>query len=496
MILLLSLLLVTCVEREVLTDRPNIVFIFADDLGYGDLGSYNFNSLIPTPNLDKLASQGISLTNAYCPVSVCSPSRYALMTGTYPWRSWNKSGVLQNYEKSMMEPGQLTLPQMLKNAGYITAGFGKWHLGAQFPTLDGEKPIGYDMHFHEENGINIDLSKPVYDGPIDHGFDHWVGFSCASECWVLTDKMVTGTIDHDFYTTDKAPNQEHIQHFGLDEYLPYVTDESLKFLKNHIENNEKPFFLYYSPYVPHLPLAPGENYKGKTEAGTYGDYVHELDERIGDILKFIDDNDLTKNTVVLFASDNGSTFRITSRYIDTSEATNNPALNNAGLDENKLAEDGIPMHFPNAPLRGLKSSVWEGGVRTPFIARWPGHIAEGSSSDALFALNDVLPSLAGILNYPLPSGAALDGYDLSSLFFGEEKGLRESVVVQSGNNIFGYRKGDFKYIMSGDSTILYDELYNLNADISETENLIKYKTELAESMKKELLTLIPKKELQ
>ncbi len=480
--------LIGCEQKEE-EKLPNIVFLFADDLGYGDLGSYNPESLIPTPNLDRLASEGMSLTNAYCPVSVCSPSRYALMTGTYPWRSWNKSGVLQNYEKSMIEPGQLTLPKMLKNVGYVTAGFGKWHLGAQFPTLDGEKPVGYDVHYHPDNGANIDLSKPIWDGPIDHGFDHWVGFSCASECWVLTNKMVTGTIDHDFYTTDKAPNQEHIQHFGLDEYLPYVTEETLAFLKNHKE--DKPFFLYYSPYVPHLPIAPGEDFKGKTDAGAYGDYVHELDYRVGEILNFMEENDLMDNTIIMFASDNGSTFRITSRFIDTSGATNNPAANNAGLDIDALLEsDSIPVHQPNGKLRGLKSSVWEGGVRTPFIASWPGKISKGQKSDALFALNDVLPTLAEIVGYELTEGDARDGFDMSQVLLGTGDGRRESVVVQSGNNTFGYRKGDFKYVMLND-TLEKGALYDLSADISEENNLINQQPDLARSLRDELLTFIP-----
>ena len=154
MLLVVLLFIGSCHKKEKTADPlPNIVVILADDLGYGDLGSYNKNSLVRTPNLDKLASQGIRLTNAYCPVSVCSPSRYALMTGSYPFRSWKKSGVMSNYEPSMMAKGQLTLPQMLQRSGYVTAGFGKWHLGASFPTLDKKKPVGYGMFKAEHNGI-------------------------------------------------------------------------------------------------------------------------------------------------------------------------------------------------------------------------------------------------------------------------------------------------------------------------------------------------------
>ena len=486
----LGLILLSSCNQETNQKLPNIIFIFADDLGYGDLGAYNEESLIPTPNLDKLAAEGISLTNAYCPVSVCSPSRYALMTGTYPWRSWNKHGVLRNYSKSMMEPGQLTLPQMLKDAGYVTAGFGKWHLGAQFPTLDGEKPVGHGTFFHEDNGANIDLSKPVWDGPIDHGFMHWVGFSCASECWVLTDKMVTGTIDHDFYTTEKAQNQEHIRHFGLDEYLPYVTEKSMDFLKNQVANGDKPFFLYYSPYVPHLPIAPGKDFIGKTEAGAYGDFVYELDVNVGKIIRFLEENDLMENTLIMFASDNGSTFSITSSMIDISGATNNPAKNNEGLNiEALISADSIPVHQPNGSLRGLKSSIWEGGVRTPFIAKWPGHIPEGIKRNDLFALNDVLPTLASLVGYTLPEGSARDGYNMAMVLKNSGDGVRKSVVVQSGNNMFGFRKGHYKLILQRDTTKV-GELYDLSNDISETHNLIDSFPDLAKSMKEELMPYI------
>ena len=469
---------------------PNIIFIFADDLGYGDLGAYNKESLIPTPNLDKLAAEGISLTNAYCPVSVCSPSRYALMTGTYPWRSWNKHGVLRNYSKSMMEPGQLTLPQMLKDAGYVTAGFGKWHLGAQFPTLDGEKPVGHGTFFHEDNGANIDLSKPVWDGPVDHGFDHWVGFSCASECWVLTNKMVTGTIDHDFYTTEKAQNQEHIRHFGLDEYLPYVTDESISFLKAHSANSKKPFFLYYSPYVPHIPLAPGKAFSGKTDAGTYGDYVYELDVRIGEILQFVEDEGLSENTIIMFASDNGSTFSLTSRFLDASKTTNNLSGKLFSDEEQALIDSNtIPLHNPNGILKGRKGSIWEGGVRTPFIAKWPGHFPEGKWSDELFALNDVMPTLAAIVGYSLPAGSAQDAYDMLPVLEGNENGKRPSVVVQSSGNAFAFRKGDYKFILSKDS-LKPGELYDLANDPSETHNIVESRMDLAQALKDELMPYI------
>jgi arylsulfatase A len=206
---------------------PNIIMILADDLGYGDLGCYNERSLVPTPNLDKMASEGVRLTNAYCPVSVCSPSRYALMTGRYPWRSWRKTGAMRNYERSMIESSTLTLAEMMQQSGYATAGFGKWHLGSTFQTLDGNDPAGYKKFRADDNGANLDLSKPVLDGPTDHGFDHWLGFSCASEIWIFEDRHIFVAIGHDLYTIEATPNKDHIQVIPLADYLPFISKKNI-----------------------------------------------------------------------------------------------------------------------------------------------------------------------------------------------------------------------------------------------------------------------------
>lgn len=483
---------------EDIADQPNIVFILADDLGYGDLGSYNENSLIPTPNLDRLASEGISLTNAYCPVSVCSPTRYSLMTGSYPWRSWNKSGVMRNYERSMMAKDQLTLPQMLQQNGYETAGFGKWHLGTSFPTLDGNKPDGHGMFYAENNGANIDFSKPVYDGPVDHGFDHWLGFSCASECWILDGKQIVGALDHDYYTIEAASNTENLEMIPMEDYLPLITKKSLKFLQRQMEN-QKPFFLYFSPYVPHTPFSPGENFKGTTEAGIYGDYVCELDNAIGKILSALDDLDLNENTIVMFASDNGSAYEVAFKGMEDSDARNR--LGGHPIDINKyplkdtIYTNGEKAHYPNGILKGTKQTAWEGGVRTPFIARWPNKFPAGEISDQLFALNDVMPSIAGILEFELSEAEALDGYNLLQVLKGEKEGLRKSVVIQSSNNIFGLRMDNWKFIDASnqESADAIDELYDLSKDPSESNNLIESNPDVAKMMKHELFRLMNSK---
>ncbi|WP_020533128.1 sulfatase family protein [Flexithrix dorotheae] len=463
--------------------KPNVLIILADDLGYGDLECYSEKSLIPTPHLNKLAASGLRFTNAYCPVSVCSPTRYALMTGNYPWRSWKKKGVMSNYEPSMIDSALTTLPELMKKAGYHTAGFGKWHLGTSFSTLDGNQPAGYGKFYAANNGENLDLSQPVSDGPNDHGFDQWMGFSCASECWVFENTKIYGALQHEKYTTEAAPNQEHIQKIPLEEYLEVVTNKTIQYLKNL--SGETPFFLYYAPYVPHIPLSVSQEFRGKTKAGLYGDYVHELDHYIGKVLSELDKSGLSENTIVLFASDNGSQFKVTNSQMELEKAGNSPRDSLVVV----IDED---THQPNANLRGTKWTAWEGGVRTPFIIRWPGKTPEGKVSEQLFALNDIISSLAGIIRAKVPENSAVDSYNMAPVWRGKEEAVREEVIIQSSGNRFGIRRGNWKYICSVnfESYTLDDtkaELYNLETDVSEQENLIGIQLDVGNELKSIML---------
>ena len=470
-ILIGALLLVVtgCTEPPTPT-YPNILIIMADDLGYGDLGVYNSKSLVPTPNLDKLAAEGIRFTNAYCPASVCSPTRYSLMTGNYPWRGWRKTGVMRNYEPSMMDSDILTLPEILKQAGYITTGFGKWHLGTTFPTIDGGKPGGFGKFYAEDNGANIDFSKPVSDGPMDHGFDHWLGFSCASECWILKDRNITAALQHDLYTTEAANARPDINKIPLTDYLSFITEQTKEFLRNTSGHNlTEPFFLYFAPYVPHIPLAVSDGFRGKTKAGLYGDYVHQLDHRIGELLQVLDELGLTENTMVLFMSDNGSQFTATNSSMNLEDAGNSPS-------------DSLPVvydqdtHYPNAPLRGTKWTALEGGVRTPLIARWPGVFPKNHSSQQMISLMDITKSVASLVQVELPPETAVDALDMLPAFYGRE-GPRNSIIVQSSGRRIAIRKDHWKYICSVDFddrelSFAEEGLYDLSADESELQNKV------------------------
>ncbi|GEO20540.1 sulfatase family protein [Cyclobacterium qasimii] len=480
-ILVFAYMLTSCNsgDKEKLKESlPNILFIYADDLGHGDLGVYNPLSKIPTPNLDQLAMDGIRFSDAYCPVSVCSPSRYALMTGEYPWRSWKKSGVMANYEPSMIDEGKLTLPQMLQNAGYQTVGFGKWHLGTTFPTKDGETPVGYGRFQDDQNGANIDVTKPVSDGPLDRGFNRWLGFSCASECWIFEDNHIVGALVHDLYTIEAASGTEHLEKIPLQGFLPYITEKSIDYLQQFKEEEtDNPFFLYYSPYVPHIPLAVDQDFIGKTDAGLYGDYVFELDHYIGQLIDELDRLGLKDNTIIIFASDNGSQFIATSPEGDNEQATNSPQ------DVEKVINPDA--HQPNFPFKGTKWSVHEGGVRTPLIVSWAGKFPKGQVSNQLIALNDILPTLAGLVGESLPDGTARDGHNLLSAFYGNNvtAGKRESVVVRGSGNVYGLRQGNWKVV--GEYPFVSPvELYNLKEDPGETINLALKNPEIAEKLLK------------
>lgn len=481
LVLLVAFLLSSCGSQEkdiAQNSLPNILFIYADDLGYGDLGVYNSKSKVQTPNLDQLAENGVRFTEAYCPVSVCSPSRYALMTGEYPWRSWKKTGVMRNYEPSMIDEDILTLPQMLTNAGYQTAGFGKWHLGTTFPTTDGEVPVGYGKFYDEHNGANIDFNQPLSDGPTDRGFQHWLGFSCASECWLFEDNQIMGAIDHDLYTIEAASGKDDIKKVTLQEFLPFITEESINYLQAvKKEASDKPFFLYYSPYVPHIPLAVADEFIGKTEAGPYGDYVFELDYYIGELIQELDRLGLKENTLIIFASDNGSQFIATHAGQEGEAPSNSPS--------DVKTEINPDAHQPNYPYRGTKWSVYEGGVRTPLIASWEGNFPKGHVSDQLIAMNDILPTLAALVGESLPEGAARDGHNLLPIFYGDivdfEK--RESVVLKGSGDAYALRQGKWKVVGLGDYPFASPgELYNLAEDPGETKNLYTDNPEIADKL--------------
>ena len=494
LILLISLLDFSCSQKEKL---PNVVLILVDDMGYGDPPCYFPESKIPTPNIDELAMEGIRFTDAHSPASVCTPTRYSILTGRYAWRTYLKSGVLGPYSKPLIEKERLTIPKMLKEKGYSTALIGKWHLGMQWGTKNGEKlPVLWERDYDISV---IDHSMPITEGPLTAGFDYYFGVDVPNfppYIFIENDKILGNP-------SIAKPNNMYgnagmmLPGWKLEEILPTLTKKAVKYIDDQTENNSgQSFFLQVTTTSPHTPIVPAKEFSGKSQAGPYGDLVHQTDHSIGEILKALDRNNLEKNTIVIFTSDNGSPARAGDPYL------HGPDFQPTGSVITKFG------HNPNAPLRGMKTDIYEGGHRVPFIVKWPGKFPENSVSNEPICAIDLMATIANIVNYDLPDNSAEDSYDLTKLFEGKNEGidggrqsLREAIVHHSVNGTFSLRKGDWKMIPSkGNGGWTHNQsvkkakdapegqLYNLKEDPREENNLWESHPEIV----KELQELLKK----
>ena len=433
-------------------NRPNIVLVLADDLGAGDLGCYNPESKIPTPCLDRIAAAGGRFTDMHSPSAVCTPTRYALLTGRYAWRSRLKRGVLGGYSKMLIEKGRVTLPALLKKHGYRTGGVGKWHLGLQ-------------------DNKRTDYAKPLRPGPLTAGFDSFFGIPASLDMppyvWVVGDaveKAPSEKVRKSGHRRKKgggfwrggavAPGFRHA------DVLPRVTKESEAFLERCASNKGQPFFLYVPLPAPHTPWMPTQSWRGKSKAGYYGDFVAMVDACIGRIDSKLTELGLTENTLLIVTSDNGSHW--------------------------PTADIKRYGHRANLHYRGQKADIHEGGHRVPFLVRWPGKTPPGITTDDTGCLTDMLRTIAGIVGAKLPENAAEDSCNLWPRFAGQEIGgpMREATVHHSLGGMFAIRKGRWKLIEGRGSGGFTQprkikakpgepagQLYDLRADPSETENL-------------------------
>ena len=444
--------------------KPNIVFILADDMGYGDLGCQNPESKIPTPNLDRLAAEGVRFTDAHTPAAVCTPTRYGTLTGRYCWRTSLKSGVLWPWAPPLIEPDRLTVPKLLKRHGYRTACIGKWHLGWDWPTTDG-KPA-------EVNGPGktVDFAKPTRNGPTTRGFDYYFGTAVPNfppYCFIENDRTVG-------IPTETKPDSM-FGHAGpmlpgwkLEEILPGLTEKAVGYVRDSAKSGA-PFFLYFPLTAPHTPIVPAQEFHGKSQASHYGDFVHQVDWTVGQVLKALEEGGVVDNTLVIFTSDNGSPGR--------------NGENACGPAGSLVKETG---HNPSGKLRGMKADVWDGGHRIPFVARWPGHTKPGTTSGELICLADLIATCAAILGENLPDNAAEDSYNILPALLGESRDtpIREAVVHHSGSGFFAIRQGKWKLVTrlgSGGWTKPRSakpkpggpkgQLYDMEDDLAEQHNL-------------------------
>lgn len=460
---ILSLSILTAVYSES-ADRPNIIYILADDLGYGDVSCLNpERGKIQTPRMDQLAKEGMTFTDAHTSSSVCTPTRYSILTGRYNWRTHLQKQVIMGFDPPLINQGRTTVASFLKEQGYNTACIGKWHLGLGLSTTDGG-PINL------EGITNVDWMAPITGGPVDLGFDSFWGISSSLNIppyvYIEDDHFVAEDIIM-HKTGRKGPKGLH---FDDVQTLPLITQKTIDFINQ--QDADTPFFAYVSLTSPHTPIVPTNEWKGKSSIGDYGDFVMHTDAIIGEIADALDASGLGENTLIIVTSDNG-----TSKWCGTQ----------------KLLEQ---EHYFSAHFRGSKGDLWDGGHRVPFIVRWPAQVKAGSVSDQLISLNDLIATSAELTNAKLPETAGEDSVSFLPALSGEPIiSSRKGVIHHSFSGHFAYRKGKWKLLLakaSGGWTSPTEgeapegasraQLYNMELDPSETNNLYESHPEIAEQL--------------
>ncbi|MBC8352133.1 MAG: arylsulfatase [Planctomycetes bacterium] len=468
---------------------PNIVYILADDLGYGDVSCYNSKSKIVTPHVDRLASEGMRFADAHTPSAVCTPTRYGILTGRYCWRTRLKYRVLDGFDPPLIEEGRLTVPSLLKLAGYATACVGKWHLGMQWTDKEGRQvpAVPIDRKTRPRVGNNVDYARPVTGGPTDRGFDWYFGISASLNmspfCYLENDRPVRLPVlkqartQTEFISVDEGVRSPDFTIYGV---MPRLAGEAVGYIERHAEKNaDQPFFLYAPLTAPHLPVVPNEEYRGTSTAGQYGDFVVETDAFVGAVLETLDRTGLTDNTLVIFTSDNGGLYH----YWDAKESDDVKHYKPSARGR-FVREFG---HQGNAHLRGTKADIWEGGHRVPFVVRWPGKTPSGAVSDEMIELTDLLATCAAIVDVELPEGMGGDSRNALPALLTPKPAdpVRNFAVHHSLWGTFAIRKGPWKMIPhrgSGGFTFPREidvgkvggppgQLYNLANDPSETQNV-------------------------
>jgi arylsulfatase A len=469
-------IILLCISAIARADKPNIVFILADDMGYGDVQIQNPKSTIPTPNLDALASSGMTFTDAHSGSAVCTPTRYGFVTGRYCFRSRLKRGVQNGYGGVLIEKSRSTIASFLKSQGYATGIVGKWHLGLGF-AKDGKK---------------IDYTKPV-DGAQNLGFEYSyiIPASLDFPPYVyIEDGMVTAE------PTLTQPGQKfpaflrqgpRSPDFVMEDCLDHLTAKAAGYIKGHAKK-DKPFFLYFPLTAPHKPAWPHKRFVGKTKLGPYGDFVTQVDWTVGQVIKAIDDAGIKDNTLIIYSSDNGSYMH---RYDEAGKADH--------VSDSSIQAYNSKNHTANGVLRGTKADVWEAGHRVPFFVRWPAKVKAASKSDKTICLTDVFASAADIIGAKVPKGAAADSYSFYASLQGKAAAKRPPVIHHSAAGMFAIRQGKWKLVLGngsggrqnprGKAFVKPYALFDMSADISETKNLAKDHPDIAARLEKAALQI-------
>ncbi len=447
--------------------KPNIVILYADDMGYGDLGIQNPDSKIPTPHLDQLSREGMRFTDAHSSSGVCTPSRYAMLHGRYHWRKFH--GIVNSFDQPILDDGRQTIAEMLKAKGYRTACIGKWHLGWDWNAIkkQGAKAGEGKQGFPPEA---FDWSKPIPGGPLSHGFDYYFGDDVPNfppYAWFENDRVITEptvplvTPARTAEGAWEARLGPSVKDWDFWAVMPKLTQKAVDWIGN--QKKEQPFFLYFPFTSPHAPIVPTNEFVGKSKANGYGDFMVQTDDAVGRVLKALKDGGFAENTLVIFSSDNGP---------------------------EKYAYERVKKfdHRSMGPLRGLKRDIWEGGHRVPFIVRWPGVVASGKVNDGLMSQIDIFATIAAIVGSDIPSDSAIDSYDQLSLLQGGIVSARDTLVHNTNANSYAIRHGDWVLVAAKTGAVSavpdwFDEangykpntepgeLYNLRSDLAQKNNL-------------------------
>jgi arylsulfatase A len=463
--------------------HPNIIVILADDFGWGDTSCNNPTSPIKTPNMDRIANEGIRFTNAHTPSAVCTPTRYGLLTGRYPWRSYLKDKVLSYYAPALIPKGRTTLASYLKSQGYRTAGFGKWHLGLDWTPVAGD-PQKWRSHWKTRSpakgakvGSGIDHSKPFRNGPTDVGFDTYFGTpsNAGRMPFFIEDDRVAGNPkpDKQGFIRDPACAKDKVDDIYVDKTIAFMQTQ-------RTQHADQPFFVYLPLNAIHGTVKVPKRYEGKTGMSKREDKILWMNESVGRVLAALDEMKLAEDTLVIFTSDNGPT---------------------------SSASGKAKGHSGTGPYRGFKTTAWEGGTRVPFLARWPGRIPVGATTDHLIGLTDLLATFAALCGKPLPEGAGPDSVNQLPALLGQLKNVsqRPPLATATYRGLLTLRQGDWKAIFGtkwsgGHSSTLYGglgpgelrddpnsgQLYNLADDPYEQTDLWEKHPEVVQRLSRQL----------
>ncbi|MDV7139118.1 arylsulfatase [Maribacter sp. TH_r10] len=475
-------------KLEKTNSKPNIVIIYTDDQGYGDVGALNPDAKFKTPNMDRIANEGVVFTDGHSSDAVCTPSRYSLLTGRYSWRTSLKKGVLRADGPCLIEKDRMTIASLLKENGYNTAMVGKWHL---------------QMEFEGKVGKNRDWSKPFTDGPIEKGFDYFFGIAASMNYGILTYLENDQVIDPPVLYTKKKmdvtprtyrmtpPYQEEHQRGYVevapsfnDEYvLETLADKAVEYINTSADDakNGKPFFLYFPMTSPHLPHCTHPDFQGRSNCGNYGDFMEETDYRVGQVLNALKENGIEDNTLVIFSSDNGA-------------------------ETNYVYQRDTFQHYSALNFKGGKRDIYEGGHHVPFLMRWPEKFTAGQKIYHPVCQSDYLATIADIIGADIPENAGEDSYSLYPLLNNEgpdDYDENRPVIHHSFTGHFSIREGDWKLNLlrgSGGSLepVLLEvepgeavyELYNIAKDPSETKNQYFEHPEIVARLKQKIAEVI------